>query len=400
MLTLSFFYFRKTLPDVRSFETMSRIICRKTDFLECHVSVFLWRTFLPLFFIVGVPGNVLSLVVLSRKRMRNTTTSVYLRLLAIVDTLVILTSASRDVAWYFGYIKVKDMSEFACKFYLYMNPNCIALSWCLLPIITIDRFIHVRYPIWAKDHCTRKTSVVTFLVLSFIIFAIHVHRLAFFSVHEVRVSPNSTKVNYICGPKTEWYVHFKDKVWPPIFSALFSVTPVVCQLVCNILLVRELSIRSKQNKARKVLEAGHKKEQRELRSITRMLLVVCVFFILSSVPHCLNAVLKGHIFDKRSPHDVAKRLLVTSLTSILMYTNNSINFLLYTVSGRIFRNEFYLILQNVRYQILKRLGRSVHPVETNSVTEFPEGTSQVQSVRLSSTVTDTKTAEGHRFQRF
>ena len=151
----------------------SDIICSKTDFLECHVSVVLWKIFLPLFIVVGVPGNILSMVVLSSRRMCNTTTSVYLRLLAIVDTTVLLTSATREIVYYYAVIKVKTLSVFACKFYLYMNPSCIALSWCTLPIITVDRLIHVRYPIWAKAHFTRKSAVVIFFVVAFTIFAVH-----------------------------------------------------------------------------------------------------------------------------------------------------------------------------------------------------------------------------------
>ena len=386
----------KKQPGLRTRTRMSSLnICRKTDFLECHVAVFLWKMFLPVFLVFGVPGNILSVVVLSRKRMRNTTTSVYLRILAIVDTTVLLISVPRQMLYYYASIKVTNLSNFSCKFYPYLTPSCIALSWCLLPVITLDRFIHVRYPIWAKEHCTRKSAVVVFLVLTLTILAINFHRAAFYSIQEVGVSPNSTKVSVICGPTSEWYGQFRDKIWPVIFTSLFSVTPVACQLVCNVLLVRQLTVRSRQNKARKSLEAGHKREQRDLKSVTRMLLVVCVFFTLSSVPQCTQLISKRYLFDTDIPHDVAKELLFQCIVQILMYSNNSINFLLYTVSGRMFRRELWYMLQHARHPVLKWLGRSVHPMETTYDRELQEGTSKGK--RIGQYSAETKTTEQRRY---
>ena len=338
-----------------------QLICRTANFPECHVAVLLWKIFLPVFFLIGVPGNILSLVVLSRKRMRNSTTSVYLRLLAIVDTTVLLIGVPRNILYYYESINVTNLSNFTCKFYLYLNPSFVAISWCLLPIITLDRFIHVRYPIWAKEHCSRKKSVIIFAVMVVTVLAISSPRAAFYSTREVKVSQNLTKV--LCAPTSTWLTHFK--AFPTIFSLLFSVTPVFFQLVCNVLLVKQLTDRSRQKKARQILEAGQKKEQQDLRCITRMLLVVCVFFILSSVPQCTLFVFRSYIFDSNKRHEVAKQQLVQTIVQILVYSSNSINFLLYTVSGRMFRKELCTTFLHAKRPVLKWLGRSVHPMETS-----------------------------------
>ena len=213
----------------------------------------------------------------------------------------------------------------------------------------------------------------------------------------MNISPNSTNITYICGPTTELYEYFTEKIWPPIFFSLFSMAPVVCQLFCNVLLIRELAIRTRQKQAFNLSDVIHKKGKRDLKSVTRMLLVVCVFFILSSIPHCAQSVLRRRLIDKNSPHDVAKGLLVICVAQILMYSNSSINFLLYTVSGRLFRNELYSAIQNVRYRVFKWLGRSSQPAEPNFDLEIPDGIRKGKSTVPSLNFTDSKATEEERF---
>ena len=163
----------------------TQLICRKSDFIECHMAVMLWKVFLPVFLLIGIPGNTISLVVLSRKRMRGSTTSVYLRVLAVIDTVVLFIAIPRKIMYFYAFIDVTKISSFTCKFYTFLHPSTIAISWCLLPVITVDRFIHVRYPIWDKEHCSKRSAVVIFLVLSAAVLAINCHRLIFNDIQEV-----------------------------------------------------------------------------------------------------------------------------------------------------------------------------------------------------------------------
>ena len=90
-------------------------ICRKLNFAECYITVVLWTIIAPLLQVVGVAGNFLSIAVLSRKRMRHTATSVYLRLLAIVDALVLLVNLPRQVIYWYTTEKVRDINTVPVK---------------------------------------------------------------------------------------------------------------------------------------------------------------------------------------------------------------------------------------------------------------------------------------------
>ena len=56
------------------------------------------------------------------------------------------------------------------------------MSWWLLPIISIDRLILVRYPIWAKTNCSKKLVIVIFTVLVVVTMATHFHSVVFMEI--------------------------------------------------------------------------------------------------------------------------------------------------------------------------------------------------------------------------
>ena len=347
-------------------------LCSRGNYIECYVAVVLWKIFTPLLLVVGIGGNFFSMAVLSRQRLCHTTTSVYLRMLAVVDTAVLLVAIPPKVATYYASVVFKSMGAFPCKFYSWLNPSLTTLSLWLMPVITLDRFIQVKYPIWAKNHSTRRSAGIVVTVLT--IFVLNAHVLAGLTAMVAPSSANSSNatvpLKLKCSPISEWYDRFYWTIWPIIILSVHCLMPVTFQIACNVILIRNLARRSRQNRNRKALNARHEREQRDLISVTKMLIVVCVFFVVSSVPMCIRLILMSHIFDMSSQHDVAKRLLLQCIVQLCMYSNNSINFLLYTLSGRVFRNELRSMLEHARRPILRWFNKRLYPTETTDMWDF------------------------------
>ena len=59
----------------------------------------------PVVFVIGIIGNGLSLVVMTRKSLRGQVTSFYLALLAVFDTLALMSGMVPN--WYFGDSEVR-----------------------------------------------------------------------------------------------------------------------------------------------------------------------------------------------------------------------------------------------------------------------------------------------------
>ena len=344
-------------------------ICRRSDFFECHLAVTLWKLFLPLFLVVGVPGNIISLVVLSKQRMRKTTTSMYLRLLAIIDTAILLVAMPRLMAFYYSSILFRNINIFTCKFYSFLTPALITLSWTLMPVITIERYIQVRYPIWAKTHSTRRSALIVFAVLASTVFTLNFHAVVFLTVPhtKVTISTNHTNTTFEvigrCTPVSKWYGDFYYTVWTWLVFILFNLIPLTVHIVGNVLLIRNLVKRSNRKRALRAAEIVNEREQKDLKSMTRMLIVVCLFFVVSSLPQCTRIALKNYIFQPRSSHNIAKDRLFQAFVQILMYSNNAVNILLYVLSGRVFRKELYSMLTNIWRRVLHCCNRNaVHPI--------------------------------------
>ena len=190
-------------------------ICRKLDFAECYITVVLWKIIAPMLLVVGVAGNFLSIAVLSRKRMRHTATSVYLRLLAIVDSLVLLVNLPRQVIYWYTSVSVRDINTVTCKMVRFLAPSFITMSWWLLPIISIDRLILVRYPIWAKTNCSKKLAKVVFTILVLATMATHFHSILFMDIAskdftvQGNITNKTVQVFGLCGPVSDWYREFQ-----------------------------------------------------------------------------------------------------------------------------------------------------------------------------------------------
>ncbi|KAH3874342.1 hypothetical protein DPMN_037584 [Dreissena polymorpha] len=59
--------------------------------MATYVASLLWKIVAPLFFTIGTVGNILSIIVLTRRNTRKSSTAVYLTALSLSDLIVINT---------------------------------------------------------------------------------------------------------------------------------------------------------------------------------------------------------------------------------------------------------------------------------------------------------------------
>lgn len=342
--------------------------CKYFDYFECHLAVLLWKIFSPIFITVGIGGNLLSLAVLSRRRMCNTTTSVYLRFLAIVDTLVLLIGNLRELIYYLTNIDIRELNDASCRIHYWLSFNVTALSGWLLSILTIDRLISVKLPLWARSTCSRKSALVISVVTLGCMFLINSHILAYLKRTEIRVpSPasNTTIVLDIgCLPGEPIYMMFWTKAWPDIVFVLYSILPILCLIVCNILLIKELTKRNNPLRLQDGLTLSSS-QRKDFRSLTRMLISVSIFFAIISLPATVFMILETYLFNGTSARDISKRRLFWSIVSILMYSNNAVNFFLYCLSGSLFRAELKQMILKIKSSIARRITNRIAPNDTN-----------------------------------
>ena len=108
--------------------------CTYLDSPECYVAGTLWKTITPFLLVIGVCGNLISLffylylAVWSRKRMRKTTTSVYLRFLAAIDTMVLIIVPLRELIFFTTVVNIQEINDWSCRAHTWIAFSVSAVS--------------------------------------------------------------------------------------------------------------------------------------------------------------------------------------------------------------------------------------------------------------------------------
>ena len=285
---------------------------------EGHSSISLaFEIIPPLVVAIGILGNILSLCVLSRKKFRNLSVSVYLRGLTVADVSSLLISNSflnllEKTAGNF----MRASQDWACKIFIWLHLSLPWISSWLLVCISVERAIVVYAPHKAKRLCTTTKAyiVTTFMYLLFLLSNIH----AFFK-YDIH-SGN-------CNPVDKIYHNAVGGV----AISLFSVVPALFIVICNFVIVCTLV---KMSRVQKTM-SHDKSASKDSKKLTRMLVMNCFFFLILTLPH--NMII---MFDDQAAIDINIKRAMYELTSL----NHAINFFLYVLCGSLFRKELFHML--------------------------------------------------------
>jgi len=223
-------------------------------FVEYRVHKLLLLYVPPIFFIIGLIGNMLSAVILTRPPMRSISTYRYLTVLSFTDSLVLSVGLLR--MWLgqllIGY-DVLDQWTWACKLVNVVGYTVSNFSVWLIVAVTVERFIAVCYPLMAPSVCSRRRSTRIILAVLAVQVTIHVHFAWTVGVYATTApSPTSTTDN-VTGVRasvseggtqcvaSEGFETLIDDVWPIVDAAIYSFVPFVVIMVFNAMIMHQAS---------------------------------------------------------------------------------------------------------------------------------------------------------------
>lgn len=315
----------------------STSIAASQEYVEEVITKNLWKVIPPIFIIVGTIGNILSVIILLQPKIIKSTSALYLIVLAFSDTVVLYTGLMRNWLQYEFGLYVRHYSEAGCKIHIFLTYFSLDFSAWLLVAVTFDRLVLVWFPHKAKHRCTKSTGCIIISTIFIFLVAVNAHILY------GSASRNVTKENITTFKNCEFiddsYRLFFNETWPWIDFAIFSLIPFCCLLTGNTLIsIKILKWRKEKNK-RTSTQNNNSGQQTRMSSITLMLFTLNTVFLLCTTPISIYNIFEDQDRHSWTKYDFVRHDLHWSICNILMYFNNTFNFLLYIFSGSRFRNE-------------------------------------------------------------
>ena len=259
--------------------------------------------------------------------MKNSNVSVFLRSLAVVDSLALLIKVPN--AWYFGMFGtyLDDLDWWLCKFYAFLTSIFMDLSGWILSLFAIDRLICTHLPCRYKLLLTKRVIVTALIMAS--LFTVLVNLVLPLTAFYDKDIP-------VCH-----FILDGMFIWQIADFLKYCVLPFLIILCCNIAIIRDL--------VRTVLyRRQHLNLQSTQPAISRtyiLLISVSFSYLLLTAPTSIYSLIINTIWANFSWKKYARIYLFRAFAILFTTLNHSCNFFLYCMSGKTFRGELKHLFQ-------------------------------------------------------
>lgn len=287
----------------------------------------------------GIIGNILSIVVLRHRQMRNST-SYYLISLAVYD-IVLLLFMSLFLALPTLYLE-KDVLEGYFFAYPYMHPfvypvALIAQTGTVYTTLafTVERYIAVCKPLHAANTCTMSRTKRVIMIIFVASVTYNIPRFL-----EYRTTENWSDYYNRTVPTIEMTEIGNNKLFKEVYFiyaylCIMFLIPFSLLTVLNILLIRAVN---KARATRNCISSSSSKDT----NLTVMLIVVINVFLGCQLPALVDNIIVA-IFDHTQLECSVPWVRFTTISNLLVVLNSAINFILYCLLSKRFRRVFLKI---------------------------------------------------------
>ena len=294
----------------------------------------------PILLALGIPGNIVSLIVLVR--IKNSQTSSYLMFLAGVDLFVICVSLLPN--WIGGIVQedFRDRSSVVCKLHIFAVYASLQISSWTLVLITSERVYSVVYPHRVRALCTKASAMICLFVMVVFMLGLNSHFL--FGYHiEFRPHINRSR----CITK-EAFEYFEFKVWPWMDFLVVFLIPSSVLILGNILIIRKLRINQRFSSDSIRQNSSIAARKSTISFITKMTIILNTVFIICVSPVNIFSIGQPYWWpvDTLTDQGIANLTLSWTCVTMIMYVNNCANFLFYVMFGSKFRDELKRIFRS------------------------------------------------------
>ncbi|KAK3086304.1 hypothetical protein FSP39_016589 [Pinctada imbricata] len=289
----------------------------------------------PIICSLGMICNVINFAVLMQRQLKESPYT-YLTGLALTDF------GALTFSFVFMVISHKHPGVYFWRFYeayifIPLTNVCVTASVMIVVLLTIERFLFVRHPLWAKATCDRASAKVKILIILCISLIHNIPRFLCFKVSE---HPKKPGFYYLDSTKFRRSDHYLGILW--YYNISIHFLPLLILSAANAYLlyaVMQARIQRKTLQIRNNKEAAWHKEQVRL---TITLISIIFLFIICIIPSAFADFPIAYFFFGKEKSETEFRssdfyLILQYIANVLVWCNLSLNFVLYCAFNDKFR---------------------------------------------------------------
>ncbi|XP_023680164.1 growth hormone secretagogue receptor type 1-like [Paramormyrops kingsleyae] len=282
-----------------------------------------------LLFLIGVTGNVMTILVVTMYKDMRTTTNLYLSSMALSDLLIFICMPLdlyriwRYRPWNFG--------DLLCKLFQFISESCTYSTILSITALSVERYFAICFPLRAKVLVTKGRVRGIILLLWIVAFCSAGPIFVLVGV-EHENGTNSWETNECKA--TEYAVGsglLTTMVW---VSSIFFFLPVFCLTVLYSLIGRKLWRRRRKEKIGPNISSRDKNNKQTVK----MLAVVVFAFVLCWLPFHVGRYLISKSSEAGSPLVSLISQYCNLVSFVLFYLSAAINPILYNIMSKKYRD--------------------------------------------------------------
>jgi hypothetical protein len=288
----------------------------------------------PFIVIVGCVNNIFVLVVLSLQQYRKHVNCLYLKCLAMFDTVTLVAVGLFVPENVIPTLTATLGDPFCAIMGFIVNFTPEVSSWVIVAI-TFTRFIAVVYPLEAAAWATFRAARFYLLGIFLLLFIAAVPDLIL-----NRIPPTGeTSLNFGCHMLMS---EASLEAYHTAHMLIACVIPILILCILNVPIIYKMVKRGKETAEMRVTS----KDSKDEAMVITMAMAVTIAFFLLVIPYVFHFVIWYFLSSvyMLDAVQVKQRLLSYTITNDLFAINCSINFLLYFIACRRFRQDFKSIL--------------------------------------------------------
>ncbi|CAF0852755.1 unnamed protein product [Didymodactylos carnosus] len=298
--------------------------------------ILLWKVFSILLPVLGIPGNVLIIIIMLNRSNRKHPISLYFTAIAMFEIIYLI-----GLLW--DWLDVMSIvadprKTLNCAGFYMLVIGTAMISAILLANVSIDRVIMILLPFKTNAWITHRKVTLTIVITGLSIFCLMIH-YRFSLCYHFGSSVLYGQACIICPNARIWFEH----VWPILYLTLFRVLPALIVIICAVIILVNRCSLSKitrttvTNKTKVRLD--HRRQFVRMQTLSIVLVLFSLYFTLSIMPNTIMQFFNKNFRYETDCFKLGQWKLLNTLFIMFESTSYTNKFYIKLIVSKQFRND-------------------------------------------------------------